>query len=176
MASVRLHQPEKLSADAEHLIKILNKGSDFTVVLVGLSYLDACLTALLSKYFLAGATADDLLDHNRGPLGSLASKAKLAYVLGLLYKPFLQNVLLLAELRNTVAHSHTELNFDEPTIKALCARLSILTDVKRYGTEEPLVAAGAKQTPREHFILSCVVIWGHILARAEATERVSVRA
>ena len=176
MAAARLHPPEKLSDDAEQLIKILQHGSDFTVVIVGLSYLDACLTALLSRHFLASATADELLDPNRGPLGSLATKAKLAYALGLIYKPFLRDILLLAELRNTVAHSHLELSFEDPAIKVLCGRLSILTEVKRPGTDEPLLRPEMNRTPREHFILSCVIIWGHILAIAKETTHVTVRA
>lgn len=77
-------QPEILSADGGRLYPLLNEGSDFTVVIVALSYLDACLTSLLSKYFRKSSISDELLDANKGALSTLTSKANVAYVLGLI--------------------------------------------------------------------------------------------
>ena len=165
-----------LSADSTNLIKVLGEGSDFTVVIVGLSYLDACLTALLSQYFRTSSISDELLDANKGPLGSLVTKAKLAYALGLIYKPFLQDILVLAELRNTVAHSHAELNFEIPAVKSLCERLSLITTIKRLDSTGPLFAEALYQRPRDRFILSAVVIWGHILSIAHDIKRVEEQA
>jgi Mannitol repressor len=176
MPPTRRLPPEDLSADAISLIKTLGEGSDFTVVVVGLSYLDACLSSLLSRHFLQGSTADELLDPTRGPLGSLAAKAKLAYALGLIYKPFLQDILTLAELRNIVAHSHLELDFEAGSVRSLCQRLALVTQIRRIGSEELLVTSEQYTKPRDRFILSCVVIWGHILAKAHDTTHVAARA
>ena len=168
--------PETLSAESTRLIKVLGEGTDFTVVIVGLSYLDACLTALLAQYFRTGSTSDELLDANKGPLGPLVTKAKLAYALGLIYKPFLQDILILAELRNIVAHSHSELNFEVPAVKSLCGRLSLITKMTQVDNNEPLFGEERYQRPRDRFILSAVVIWGHILAKAHDTKRVDEQA
>ena len=176
MATRRPIPPEALSAESTRLIKVLNEGTDFTVVVVGLSYLDACLTALLSQYFRIGSTSDELLDSSKGPLGPLVTKAKLAYSLGLIYKPFLQDILTLAELRNVVAHSHSELNFDESVVKTLCEKLALLETLTRTDKDEPLFRPEQLKRPRDRFILSAVVIWGHILAKAQDTQHVVVQA
>jgi DNA-binding MltR family transcriptional regulator len=176
MSARRPISPDALSAESVRLIKVLDKGTDFTVVIVGLSYLDACLASLLSRHFRSGSTADELLDSNKGPLGALVTKAKLAYALGLIDKPFLHDILVLAELRNVVAHSHAELNFEESAVRAQCERLSLITTLTRLDKDEPLLNKEQYQRPRDRFILSAVIIWGHILAMAHGTKRVEGQA
>lgn len=82
--------PEILSADGGRLYPLLNSGTDFTIIIVALSYLDACLTSLLARRFKKSSVTADLLDANKGPLGSLTSKAMLAYLLGLIDKKIFQ--------------------------------------------------------------------------------------
>ena len=76
-----------LSDDSRRIMTVVNDEPDLPAALITTSYLDACLRALLSSYFLQSSVVDRLLDSIRGPLGSLGNRADVAYTLGLIPKP-----------------------------------------------------------------------------------------
>jgi len=162
--------PEVLSADGGRLYPLLNEGSDFTVVIVALSYLDACLTTLLSKYFRKSSISDELLDANKGALSTLTSKTNLAYVLGLIDKPMLQDLIVLARLRNLVAHSHFELAFHSNELQNLCGQLKYIAQLKDADTGNAIFDTDQYRAPRNKFILTAITLWNRMLLTALETK------
>lgn len=112
--------PESLSKDCQHLYSLLNEGSDTSAIIVAASYIDACLASLLSKYLLHSDVTDKLLDSRSGAIGSFASRADLAYTLVLIDKKMYQDLLVIAELRNSAAHHHFELTFTSEEVQVYC--------------------------------------------------------
>lgn len=112
--------PESLSADSKHLYDLLNEGTDSSVIIVGVSYIDACLASLLAKRLLKSSVTEKLLDSRSGAIGSFAARSDLAYTLALIDKPMYQDLLVLAELRNETAHHHFELSFTSEAIVQGC--------------------------------------------------------
>ena len=165
--------PEVLSADGGHLYPLLNEGSDFTVIIIALSYLDACLTSLLSKYFRKGSTADELLDANKGALSTLTSKASMAYALGLIDKPMLQDLLIMARLRNLVAHSHFELAFQSDELQGLCGELKYIVQLRDAQTGNAVFDLDQGRAPRDKFVFTAIMLWNRVLLTALDTNHVA---
>jgi DNA-binding MltR family transcriptional regulator len=132
---------EQLTADAQRLFDVLNKEADLPCVVVGAAFLDASLKALLAKKLLKSVTADKLLDES-GPLGNFAARADLAYCLGLVKKQRYQDLSCVAQIRNQFAHKHLQLDFADPAVRDLCAKLNewkvILHGEKVEPTSEPI--------------------------------------
>jgi DNA-binding MltR family transcriptional regulator len=173
MASRSPLPPDVLSADGGGLYPLLNEASDFTVVIVALSYLDSCLTSLLAKYFRKSSLTDELLDANRGALGSLTSKTNVAYLLGLIEKPMLQDLQVMAHLRNVVAHTHQELNFDSEEVGSLCDQLKYVKGLVVAKTTQPVFSEEQYKSRRNRFILTAVMIWNHVLLSALGAKHVA---
>jgi hypothetical protein len=104
---------DKLLGESQALYDAFNKHEDLPCVLLVTSYLDACLEAMLHKYFIDSSVANAILDPQTGFLGSLSSRAKLAYCLGLISKPMYINLDLIGQLRNRFAHEYLEVTFDD---------------------------------------------------------------
>lgn len=165
--------PEIASADGGRLYPLLNGGTDFTVILVALSYIDTCLTSLLSEYFRQCTTANELLDANKGAIGSLSAKANTAYVLGLIDKIMLQDLITLAQIRNLVAHSHEELDFSKDELIHRCEQLKYIKSLTDTNTGQKAFSEQQYDIPRNKFILTAITIWNRILLTALATNHVA---
>ncbi len=94
-------------------------------VILGAAYIEQLLTTMLSDFFIEGNTADTILDSMKGALGSLKTKADVAYCLGLTTKTVHTDICLLGTIRNVFAHSHKSMSFDNDKIKELVAQLEI---------------------------------------------------
>jgi DNA-binding MltR family transcriptional regulator len=116
---------ETLFNDREGLIDVLNKESPIGCILVSVSFLEKCLLLLLKDKFIKNSTTvDELLKYN-GILGEFSSKAKLCYSLSLINKGKYSDLIVIAEIRNLIAHSHTLLDFSNPQIIEKCNELKI---------------------------------------------------
>ena len=151
------HTPEKLLPDAEHLYSKLNQASDASSVIVGVSYVDACLASLLSKRLMRSSVADKLLDSRSGVIGSFAARSDLAYVLALIDKNIYQDLKILSELRNEVAHHHFELTFESDVVVDHCRRLSFVAAQIDAGTGLPLFTQDRLASARSIFVLTVVM-------------------
>ncbi|MBW7907072.1 MAG: hypothetical protein LC135_12000 [Phycisphaerae bacterium] len=116
-------QPGVTPDAAAALYAALRDERDLSCVLLSASFLDRCLENLLEAYLAASSTTEKLLDPRGGFLGSFAARSDACYCLGLVSKRFYQNLLTIATLRNTFAHSHLDLSFEAPRIAELCFRL-----------------------------------------------------
>lgn len=122
-STVRQPSFDQLLEDATWFYKSLNKRSDVTIVVTSVAYLDQCLASLLEKKFVESTAAADLLTID-GPLGSFAQRSKLSYCLGLVSGKVLNNLMVVAGIRNRFAHKHLELSFDDSEVINLCDSLS----------------------------------------------------
>ncbi|MCW5664634.1 MAG: hypothetical protein KIT35_12420 [Piscinibacter sp.] len=168
--------PEALSADGHRFYALLNDAEDVSAVVVGVSYLDACLASLLLKSFRKGSTAEQLLDSRSGPLGSFSSRASLAYALGLISKPIFRDLQVLAQLRNEVAHHHFALDFSAPNILLHVNRLAYAADLRDSGTGRPIFEAEIFANPRNRFTLSAMMISTQLLFAALSAKRPATEA
>jgi len=163
--------PESLSADSQHLHDLLNEGTDASVIIVGVSYIDACLASLLAKRLLKSSITEKLLDSRSGAIGSFVARSDLAYTLELIDKPMYQDLLVLAELRNETAHHHFELSFTSEAIVFGCNKLKYVAGLKAANTGGPLMEEVWLARPRDRFMLTATMIVNRLLLTALGTIR-----
>lgn len=161
--------PESLSTDSRELHNLLNDGPDASVVVVGVSYIDACLASLISKRLRKSSVTGKLLDSRSGALGSFVARADVAYTLALIDKAIYQDLLVLAELRNEVAHHHFELWFESEVIAKGCAKLKYVSGLKNWDTGGPLMEEGWLVGARNRFTMTAVMIVNRLLLAALGT-------
>jgi DNA-binding MltR family transcriptional regulator len=161
--------PESLSKDSQELYNLLNDGTDASVVVVGVSYIDACLASLISKRLRESSVTGKILDSRSGAIGSFVARADLAYALALIDKPMYQDLLVLAEMRNEVAHHHFALSFESEVIAKGCAKLNYVSGLKNAGTGSPLMEQGWLAGARNRFTLTAVMIVNRLLLNALGT-------
>jgi DNA-binding MltR family transcriptional regulator len=170
MAKRSLVPVEGLSKDGQSVYDVLNDEPDLSAVLVGTSYVDACLAALLEGFFLKGSTASELLDA-KGALGSFKSRSDACYCLGLINKCLYQELLVIAVIRNLFAHHHLALNFAIPEVVEQCKKLSYVADLPIISSDErPLEKL--LNTPRNKFVLSVVFISQRLLIKGQEVKHV----
>ena len=163
---------ERLSDDSRRIINVCNNEPDLPAALVTTSYLDAGLRTLLAAFFRESSVANRLLDSTRGALGTFASRADLAYALGLIPKPLYQDVMRIAEIRNKFAHTHLEVTFDSDDVRGLCAELHYLETLSREASADLRALFDAVLPPRARFLASAVVISHRIMGYSSRLQRV----
>jgi mannitol operon repressor len=143
---------ERLTEEADDFsafVKELSEESDRGAALVGAALIDHKLKQLLQSHLISGNTRDELLRDGSGALGDLASRARVAYVLGLITKPEFQECKCIGEIRNRFAHRLHGLKFEQEDIASLCGKLKGFT------------VDGV--SPRQQYINSvtalCMVLW-----------------
>jgi DNA-binding MltR family transcriptional regulator len=164
--------PESLSADSEHLHALLNEGTDTSVIVVAVSYIDACLASLLAKHLLQSSVTERLLDSRSGVIGSFVARSDLAYTLALVDKAMYQDLLVLAELRNETAHHHFELSFTSAEIVNHCEKLKYAASLKDSSSGTSLFEESWLLASRDRFILTAIMIVNRLLLTALGTTHV----
>jgi mannitol operon repressor len=163
-----------LRTDTQALLDVLNNEPDFSVVIVTLGYLDACLGTLLHNFFIESSVSDNLLEAGRGQLGSFGARSDLAYSLGLISKPMHQDLLQLAQIRNLVAHHHLSMDFSSPTLQDACMKLRYLSIIKNGDLDEPAFRPETMPPPKERFKFTALVLIDQVLLTSKAVERRSL--
>ena len=116
----------KLKKEILWVIQAFNHENDFTLCLIGISFLEACLKDVLLRKLRKSSVTDELLSH-RGALGSVITKAQLAYTMEFIDKKEYQDILKLSEIRNEFAHIHIQRDFNHKNIKNKCNDLHLPT-------------------------------------------------
>jgi DNA-binding MltR family transcriptional regulator len=165
---------ETLSGDTQALYDVVNDEPDFSVVVVSCAYLDACLGSILEKHFLQSAVSTKLLDPGRGVLGTFTARSDACYALGLISKGIYQDLLVLAELRNQVAHHHLMLSFSTPAVVEACKSLKYAETLVRWDRDDGslMFQPGQLEDPRTRFVMSVVLMSQRLLLIALGVKRV----
>jgi DNA-binding MltR family transcriptional regulator len=156
---------EDLSEDTRKVYDILNRESDFACVLIGTSYLAELLASAINVSFIESSVSEKLLDPQRGAVGGFATRADLAYCLGLISKNVYQDLIRVAEIRNMFAHKHLALDFGDSTIRKTCEELQAWRFVLLGEKEEVPAEPSPKQIQmraRNQFKLSVVFVSSRI--------------
>lgn len=114
---------EELSGDTQKVFDVLNNESDLACVLIGTSYLSELLANIIQTSFIETSISGKLLDPQNGAIGQLATRADLAYCLGLLNKSIYQDIMRVGAIRNLFAHKHIALDFNDNTVRGQCGEL-----------------------------------------------------
>ena len=157
---------EKLSSESRKLFNILNDEVDLHVILIGTSFLDISLASILKKYFIQDQISKKLL---RGALGRFTSRAEACFALGLIEESLYNDLIIIAKIRNRIAHYRMTLTFETKDIQNLCNQLNYVKSLE-YVTSFDLESAGQSSRladlmvgARNQFILSVVIISQRLL-------------
>ena len=166
---------EALSADTQKLFDVLNDEPDFSVVVVSCAYIDACLASILGRYFLESTVSSKLLDAQSGALGSLGARSDACYALGLISKAIYQDLIVLGQLRNRVAHHHLMLDFSATPIAEACASLKYAETLERWDTNDGqrMFKPNELAPPRTRFTMTVVLLSQRLLLIALGINRVA---
>ena len=164
---------EALSADAQKLYHVLNNEPDFSVIVVSCSYVDACLGSILAMHLLESSISTKLLDVRGGALGSLAARSDACYSLGLISKRIYQDLVVLGELRNQVAHHHHMLDFSVVAVAESCQSLKFAETLERWDMDngELMFEPAQLAEPRVRFVMTVVLLSQRLLLIALGTTR-----
>jgi DNA-binding MltR family transcriptional regulator len=167
---------EELSEDTKKVYDILNQESDLACVLIGTSYLAELLASTIKVSFIESSVSEKILDPQRGAVGGFATRADLAYCLGLIGKSAYQDLIKVAEIRNLFAHKHLALDFADSTVRKACEELQAWR-LLPWGEEEELqIEASQEQIrvrARNQFNVSVVLLGSriHVDAFSKRQER-----
>jgi DNA-binding MltR family transcriptional regulator len=154
-----------------HFIKAVNEGGPFVCALVATAFLENMLMTLLTNFFVdrPSSTADGMFKPG-GVLGDLTKTAGLAYCLGFINKPMLNNIEKIANIRNTFAHSHEIIDFDHPKLEEPLSALTfpVLTQQIPPGEENPFEAIAP--VGRRKFSLIALQLYTWISFAAQTVE------
>jgi DNA-binding MltR family transcriptional regulator len=103
--------------DKDEVAAFYERGSDRAVAVVCLAIVENRLTDLLKVAMRKDERAQEELFNPSGPIGSLGTKIKIAYMLGLIDSDLYSDLRVVAKIRNEFAHSVRITSFDEPSIK-----------------------------------------------------------
>lgn len=172
MAKRPLVQTELLSADTQEFFDVLNHESDMSIVIVSVSYVDACLGALLQSFLLHSSVTEKLLDPRSGVLGSFSAKSDVAYSMGLIPKSIYQDLQQLGEIRNQFAHHHLSLTFSDSAIDAFCNKLNHIGTMKNGDFDELVFPPERMPATQERFKITVILIKNFLLQASKNVKRV----
>jgi DNA-binding MltR family transcriptional regulator len=130
--------------DKDEIAAFYEQGSDRAVAVVCTAIVENRLTALLKAAMKPDDKVHEDLFRPSGPIGSLATKIKLAYMLGLIHPDVYEDLLLVTKIRNEFAHSVKITSFDDPSVKS---RIGQLRALKVWKSVEQKSKAEAAASP-----------------------------
>lgn len=132
MSRNKIYPIKDLSEDTKKLYDVLNEANDLSCVLIGTSFLDETLRAMLQKYLVKCNTAKNMLNPN-GSLGTFSNRCDLTYCLALINKRRYKDLRIIQDIRNLFAHSHLEKSFGDNDVIALTDKLTYCNILKEAG-------------------------------------------
>jgi hypothetical protein len=152
----------ELSAESQALIDVFNKEIDLAVIVISASWLDGCLGTRLQGHLRDSTVSERILNPIGGAAGNFAARADLCYALRLIEKPMYQDLILVAQVRNVVAHNHLLVTFEMPEIKKLIQQLKFVDlDLKDLKGQSVTFLHGLP-TARSRFIFTTAYLGQHI--------------
>jgi DNA-binding MltR family transcriptional regulator len=144
----------------------MNETSDLGCVLLGTSFLEHSLGRILANRFVGDSTPNALLQPG-GPIGDLGTRSKMAYVLGLISKSMMTEIIYVAEIRNQFAHNFFAASFANDDIIEACEKL---TDVVDY--DRSVIPKGYTLPQRMRFMITIRALSYYLLDILEDVEKV----
>lgn len=161
---------KNLPKEINNLYEILNNESDLACVLIGTNFLDVSLHDMLSLSLKKGETANQILNHNKGFLGSFRNRSDLCYCMGLIDKKIYQDLIKISEMRNKIAHSHILKVFQYENISKKCDDLTYWK-LLNYGSTKRLFESNSNQAIRNKFVLSVILLTDKLLLKIQGIKK-----
>jgi len=159
-----------LPKEIERFFEILNTGTDLSCVLIGTNFLDVSLHDMLSLSLKKGKITNQILNHNKGFLGSFRSRLDLCYCMDLIDKKIYQDLIKISEIRNEVAHSHILNVFQNKNISEKCDDLTYWKIFYNDYTKR-LFESNSNKAIRNKFVFSVTIISQKLLLKIRGIER-----
>jgi DNA-binding MltR family transcriptional regulator len=136
------------------------KESDRGYALVALDFIDSHLSELLKASMVDDVPRVKSILNS--PIRAIATRAKLAYCLGLIGEQTYELIEQIREIRNQFGHSFELLTFDSPDIAAMCKQIRI-PEYDEKGVDN-----------RFRFELAVNELWQHLAKLTRNAERRSI--
>jgi DNA-binding MltR family transcriptional regulator len=159
-----------LPKEIERFFEILNTGTDLACVLIGTNFLDVSLHDMLSLSLKKGKITNQILNNNKGFLGSFRSRLDLCYCMDLIDKKIYQDLIKISEIRNEVAHSHILNVFKNENISKKCDDLTYWK-ILNYESTKRLFESNSNKAIRNKFVFSVTIISQKLLLKIRGIER-----
>lgn len=105
------------------LLNQLNKESHRGAAVLSCSFIEDQLANIIRSFLIDTKEAEKLLEGFNAPLGTLSSRATMAYTLGLITKDEYEEINILKKIRNLFAHNF-KASFEDDKIIDLCKKLT----------------------------------------------------
>jgi hypothetical protein len=103
--------------------RLLNKHDERGLALSLAAFAEDTLGRLLLTYLVDGKQSKDLVDGFNAPLGTLATRMKAAFAIGLLTKDQYEDLEVARKVRNLFAHDWEGVNLDRADIRSMIGQL-----------------------------------------------------
>lgn len=171
--------PAKILQSEHHLFDSCAGQSDMSCALIVASFIEHAIQSLLKKYLLddeSKASTFFKVPNERG--------VQLAYCLGLIDKPMLDNLVTIGKIRNDFAHAKEPVDFNNNDVVTKCNTLTlpkIIGQINRSNPMEPIPATPlpgkmndpANMSVRERFMQVAVMIYRKLILRALSTKHLT---
>lgn len=147
-----------LCADTKRFVEDIQEEPDRSVPIIAVAFLDDVLRKLLEAHFVDNKKVVNQLLEYPGPVSSFASRADIAYCLGLIPPKSYGDIRLIRKIRNKCSHSHTPVSFEDTDIAEICKKFFCPSLTTTGLTNE--------MTPRSRFILTAIFLANTILLQA----------
>lgn len=164
---------DELIKDEQGLFDVLNEEDDIACVLIASAYLDQALRLLLEKRHRdCEQTVRPLSTRNAAT--DFNSRIDAAFNWGLIPKGLRDNLHVVRDMRNDLAHSHRLHGFDDALLRERCSTLSYPHAERAFVIgfpegEEPVDIFPRNAGPRERFTLVTILMVSRILVTALST-------
>jgi len=102
---------------------LLSRHDDRGLALSLAAFAEDTLGSLLLTYLVDSKQSKDLVDGFNAPLGTLASRMKAAFAVGLLTKEQYEDLEVARKIRNLFAHDWEEVSLERPDIRSMIGQL-----------------------------------------------------
>jgi hypothetical protein len=107
-----------------HLVRTYD---DRALVLALAAFAEDTLGRLLVTYLREGKPAKELVEGFNAPLGTLSSRIKACFAIGLLTREQYEDLEVTRKIRNSIAHSWVDITLDRQDMRALVGQLNAHT-------------------------------------------------
>jgi DNA-binding MltR family transcriptional regulator len=129
----RSHEYQTLGQHPELNVELVNS-SDRVAALIGASIIDLHLERLLASFFIEDEKEVRPLLSGKDPnaaLGTLSSRNRAAYCLGLISKVEFEDINTIRNIRNAFAHQLFDCSFQTPEVRSACEALRLFEQIAK---------------------------------------------
>ena len=161
------------TSDLAGMAKKLEGESDRAVALIIAAWVDDSLGHLLKAYLVQDAKVIEHIFDGMAPLSSFSANQSVAYLVGLIDRKQFNNSRHHPRHPQRLAHSRTDLTFEDQRVRARCMNLMFRNMAEVSGEPRPPSDASLP-SPRKAFAASGLILAGYFMElRAEKSNRLN---